>query len=97
MCQSIFIKFFSILSKFNPISLSHCEIIQEVRDARFGKGSLNQKIAEMCTFMDNVNTTLTKKVNDIQIGTRNYLLNTGLKDNTSSFSGLNNEVVRVTS
>lgn len=72
------------------------EIIQEVRDARFGKGSLNQKIAEMCTFMDNVNTTLTKKVNDIQIGTRNYLLNTGLKDNTSSFSGLNNEVVRVT-
>ena len=72
------------------------EIIQEVRDARFGKGSLNQKIAEMCTFMDNVNTTLTKKVDGIQIGARNYLLNTGLKDNASSFSGLNNEVVRVT-
>ena len=72
------------------------EIIQEVRDARFGKGSLNQKIAEMCTFMDNVNTTLTKKVDDIQIGTRNYLLNTGLKDNASSFAGLNDEVTRVT-
>ena len=72
------------------------EIIQEVRDARFGKGSLNQKIAEMCTFMDNVNTTLTKKVDDIQIGTRNYLLNTGLKDNASSFVGLNDEVIRVT-
>lgn len=39
---------------------------------------------------------LTKKINDIQIGTRNYLLNTGLKDDASSFSGLNNEVVRVT-
>lgn len=72
------------------------EIIQEVRDSRFGKGSLNQKIAEMCTFMDNINTTLTKKVDGIQIGTRNYLLNTGLKDDTSSFSGLNNEVTRVT-
>lgn len=72
------------------------EIIQEVRDSRFGKGSLTQKIAEMCAFMDNVNTTLTKKVNGIQIGTRNYLLNTGLKDNASSFSGLNSEVTRVT-
>lgn len=72
------------------------EIIQEVRDSRFGKGSLSQKISEMCTFMDNINTTLTKKVDGIQIGTRNYLLNTGLKDDTSSFSGLNNEVTRVT-
>ena len=72
------------------------EIIQEVRDSRFGKGSLNQKIAEMCTFMDNINTTLTKKVDGIQIGTRNYLLNTALKDDTSNFVELNNEVTRVT-
>ena len=48
------------------------------------------------TEVNTVKSDLTKKVDGIQIGARNYLLNTGLKDNTSSFSGLNNEVTRVT-
>lgn len=39
---------------------------------------------------------LEEKVDDIQIGTRNYLLNTGLKYDASSFEGLNAEVTRVT-
>ena len=42
------------------------------------------------------NYATTSDLKDIQIGTRNYLLNTGLKDDTSSFAGLNDEVTRVT-
>ena len=43
-----------------------------------------------------INSSLEEKVDDIQIGTRNHLLNTGLKDNSSFYSGLNDEVTRVT-
>ena len=46
--------------------------------------------------VNDISSSLEEKVDDIQIGTRNYLLNTGLKDDTSSFVELNNEVTRVT-
>ena len=48
--------------------------------------------------LDNYATTsqLEQKIDDIQIGTRNYLLNTALKDDTSNFVELAGEVTRVT-
>ena len=48
--------------------------------------------------LDNYATTsdLEEKVDGIQIGARNHLLNTGLKDDTSSFIELAGEVTRVT-
>ena len=57
---------------------------------------INNNTAATKSDIATVNSSLEEKVADIQIGNKNHLFNTGLKDNASSFSGLTAEVTRVT-
>ena len=78
------------ITELRELSVEIADTVQNNQDL------INNNQAATKQDIANVNSSLEEKVADIQIGTRNHLLNTGLKDNASSFSGLTAEVTRVT-